>query len=174
MKLKTKARYAIRSMVEIAHSSVGGKPVSLEQVALKTGISRRYLEQLTRQLREAALLRSVRGRKGGYLLALPAADITIGHIVEAVIGPINIVECVPRPELCLIADTCECRMIYESINDRIVRAMNAHSLADLARGVWLEKVGPGISVASPPDSPESTEGDVVLPVGPCGSPCANS
>jgi len=132
MKLKTRARYALRSMIEIARATHVDQPVSLERVARRTGISRRYLEQLTRCLRETELVISIRGRSGGYLLARSAEDIKVGQIVEAVIGPINIVDCVMRPEQCLIADVCECREIYKAINERVLQAMNDYSLAQLA------------------------------------------
>ena len=134
MQPKTRARYALKSMVEIARSSQVGQPISLERVARKTGISRRYLEQLTKGLREASLLKSVRGRSGGYQLAQPAGEIRVGQIIEAVIGPINIVDCVLMPETCLQADLCECRAVYQHINGRIADALKSISLSGLAKG----------------------------------------
>lgn len=132
MKLKSRARYALRAMIEIARSSKEGKPASLEKIASRTGISRRYLEHLVVSMRKDGLVNSVRGRRGGYMLACAAREIRLGQIIEAVIGPVNIVDCVRRPELCLIADVCECREIYQVINDRVLQALNAYSLADLA------------------------------------------
>ena len=93
MKLKTRARYALRSMIEIARSSEAGRPISLVKIARRTGISRRYMEHLVGNLRDATLVKSVRGRHGGYHLARPAEEVLLGQVVEAVIGPISIVDC---------------------------------------------------------------------------------
>jgi len=136
-------------------------------VAQRTGISRRYLEQLIGALRNATLVESVRGRNGGYFLARPPETIKVGQIIEAVNGPIQIVDCITRPELCLIADNCECRLIYQNINAQIIKALNDYSLADLASGLWFEKVGPGLSVAV---EGEDAQPEVAVPLGPCNTP----
>jgi Rrf2 family protein len=131
MKLSTRARYALRMMVEIARRP-GTDLVSLGDVALSTKISKRYLDQLAIALKSNSLIRSMRGRGGGYQLARRAADISVGQIIEAAIGPINVVECVRHPDTCLKSDGCECRWVYERINDGIVNLLNGMSLAELA------------------------------------------
>jgi len=138
MKLSTRARYALRSMIAISQLSRNGKPISLEQVAKKTKISRRYLEQLVIGLKKASLLKGVSGRSGGYLLARSAEEIKIGQIVEAAIGPINIVHCVRDPESCMKSDGCECRLLYCLINNGITRILNEYSLANLSDKKSLE------------------------------------
>ena len=117
-----------------------GKAISLDRVAKATQISRRYLEQLAMSLRTASLVRSVAGRNGGYLLAQPAKEIRLGRIIEASIGPINIVECVGRPETCLKADVCECRLLYSMVNQRIETAFNEFTLADLSDKKWRRRM----------------------------------
>jgi Rrf2 family protein len=131
MKLSTRARYALRMMLEIARRP-GTNPVSLGDVAVRTKISKRYLDQLAIALKSNSLIRSMRGRGGGYQLARRANDISVGQIIEAAIGPINVVECVRHPETCLMSDGCECRWVYEKINDGIVNLLNRMSLAELA------------------------------------------
>ncbi|MCX7011480.1 MAG: Rrf2 family transcriptional regulator [Candidatus Sumerlaeota bacterium] len=137
MKLSTRARYALRSMVAISRLSDGGSPVSLHEVAKAIRVSRRYLDLLCIALRNASLLKSTPGRRGGYRLARPAKDIRVGQIVEASIGPINIVECVGHPEACLLTDTCECRLLYSLINNRIRDVLYDYSLADLSDKSWV-------------------------------------
>jgi Rrf2 family protein len=137
MKLSTRARYALRMMVEIAVRP-GTDPVSLGLVAENTKISKRYLDQLALALKTSSLMRSMRGRGGGYRLARPAKEISVGQIIEAAIGPINVVECVRCPELCLKSEYCECRWVYERINSAIVKVLNGMSLAELAD---MNKVG---------------------------------
>ena len=140
MKLSSRARYALRCMIAISRLSSDSKPVSLERVAQSTRISRRYLEQLAIALKNASLLRGVSGKGGGYLLARPAGEIKVGQIIEAGIGPINIVDCVRHPELCLKVEVCECRLLYVLINHRITQVLNEFSLADLVDKDWLKKI----------------------------------
>lgn len=134
MKLSTRARYALRMMIEIAKETNDDKTVSLSQIAKSTNLSRKYLEQLAIGLRAASLITGISGKGGGYILAKPSKEIRIGQIIEAAIGPINIVECVLRPEMCIAVDYCDCRWIYKRINERIVEVLNDFSLADLAAG----------------------------------------
>ena len=131
MKLSTRARYALRMMVAIVRQANGTGAVSLSDVAVKTHISRRYLEQLAIALKHASLVRGITGKGGGYLLTRPASEISLGQIIEAAIGPINIVECVLHPEACIESDFCECRWVYQTINDRIIGVLNDLSLDDL-------------------------------------------
>lgn len=132
MKLTTRARYALRAMVQIARGGRDGKPVSISDIAEKTAVSKRYLEQLVIPLKNATLIRGVSGKQGGYLLAKPADAIRVGDIIEAAIGPINIVDCVNDPDLCMKLEWCECRPLYVLLNQRIRGAFNAFTLADLA------------------------------------------
>ena len=134
MKLSTRARYALRMMVEIAQKTNGDENVSLSQVAESSDLPRRYLEQLAIGLKNASLITGMSGKAGGYVLAKSPSSIRVGQIVEAVIGPINIVDCVLSPEMCLKADFCDCRWIYRHINERITEVLNDYSLADLAAG----------------------------------------
>ena len=126
-------------MIELARSGADGKPVSLDAVGRKTGVSRRYLEQLAIGLKQAGLVRGVSGRRGGYVLQRAASDIRVGDIVEAAIGPVSIVDCVASPEWCLKSDTCECRAVYSLINRQITQVLNGYSLADMADREWLRR-----------------------------------
>lgn len=132
MKLSTKARYALRSMIVISRLSQDGQPVSLERVARLTRTSRGYLEQLARKLKRASLVRGIAGRHGGYVLGRAPEEINLGHIVEAAIGPINVVKCVLEPNTCTISDCCECREVYCLLNEGIRQVLQRVSLADLA------------------------------------------
>jgi len=118
-------------MIEIARWP-GKDLVSVGHIAEHTHLSKGYLDQLAVALKTSSLVRSTRGRGGGHQLARPAEDISVGHIIEAAIGPINVVGCVRQPETCLKSDYCECRWVYERINDAIVNVLNDMSLAELA------------------------------------------
>lgn len=133
MKLNTKARYALSAMAAIADSNDAGEPLSVRSLGRRTQISRYYLGQLLTRLVAVGLLQSRRGRKGGYSLARSAGDISIGQIVNAVAGPINIVACIGQPEVCDFAEQCRCRTLYRALNQRITVALDAFTLADFAR-----------------------------------------
>jgi len=153
LKLSTRARYALRMTLDVARHGSDGHPVNLAGVAQRCGLSRGYLEQLAPALRAAQLLRSVAGRGGGYVLARPASKITIGHIVEATIGPISIVPCVGDPMRCERQEGCECRLVYTLINYRIGEVLHAYTLADLLDTEWIQAFR------------EKVDGLTTLPVG---------
>ena len=149
MKLSTRARYALASMLAISRLEEGNHPVSLGLVAQKTQISKRYLEQLVIALKNASLLRGISGRGGGYLLSRKPSEIRIGEIIEAAIGPVNIVDCVLTPDVCLKSDFCECRMVYALMNKRITEVLNEFTLADMDDKAWTNGVRKELSEDSP-------------------------
>jgi Rrf2 family protein len=153
MKLSTRGRYALRAMIAIAKSGEASKPMSLQQIAERTQISRRYLEQLAIALKGSGLLRGLSGKGGGYFLGRSPAEIKIGEIFEAAIGPVNIVECVVHPEQCLRALSCECRAVYDLINQKINRVLNDISLANLADPGILKRIPGGLPGLENPGEP---------------------
>lgn len=141
LRVSTRARYALRLMLDVARNSCDNGPVSLSSVAKRTAISRGYLEQVALALRSASLLRGVSGRRGGYRLAAPAEEVTVGRIFEALIGPIALVDCVDDPAACPLSDGCECRVVYRLLNERIVEVLEGHTLADLMNPEWMRTYG---------------------------------
>lgn len=140
MKLSTRARYALRMMVIFArHDGDKSAVMSLNDVASEANVSRRYLEQLVIGLKNGALIRGKSGKGGGYALAKPADQIKIRQIVESAIGPINIVECVLQPDLCMKSEYCECRSLYGLINRKITSVLDGIVLADLVDGDRLKE-----------------------------------
>lgn len=140
MKLSTRARYALRMMMVFARHSGEHGVISLNEVSQEARISRRYLEQLVIGLKNGALIRGKSGKGGGYALAQPPDTIRLRQIVESAIGPINIVDCVLQPEICVKADMCECRMLYGLINHKITSVLDALVLADLVDRDKLKEV----------------------------------
>src|SRR5438309_8477294 len=93
MMFSTKAEYGVRVMVELAKHA-GEEPVPLAEIAATDGLPLAYLEHLVARLRKAGLVSSKRGARGGYLLARPAAEITMAEVVEALEGAIAPIECI--------------------------------------------------------------------------------
>ena len=91
MKLSTKPRYGLRILAQIAADGGDKTPVCGKAVASKQGISIAYIEQILIPMRNAGLVRTVRGRNGGYMLDRPAADITLLEIIELFEGRLELV-----------------------------------------------------------------------------------
>lgn len=91
MKISTKGRYGLTIMIELAKSR-GQGPISLKTIAKNNDLSEHYLEQLASPLRNAGLIKSIRGAYGGYILAKEPESITAGDIIRVLEGPIMLVE----------------------------------------------------------------------------------
>lgn len=91
MKVSTKGRYGLRSMIDLALNSASGH-VALGSIAERQNISLNYLEQVFSSLRKAGLVKSVKGAQGGYLLGDNPSKITIGRILRTLEGDLSLVE----------------------------------------------------------------------------------
>jgi Rrf2 family protein len=116
MKFSTKSRYALRLMLDIANVGEGGY-VPLRDVSERQGISVKYLEQIVPQLAKAGLVKSSRGPRGGYGLAVDASKCTPGDVIRAVEGNIAVVACLGgRPNACERAAHCPTLGFWERMN----------------------------------------------------------
>lgn len=88
MRLTSKGRYAVRAILDLTFNS-NGKPVRLQEISERQSISLHYLEQLFRRLRKGAVVKSVRGPGGGYVLARTMDDISVREVLTSVGENIN-------------------------------------------------------------------------------------
>lgn len=167
MRVGKRARYTLRLMMDIGREDRRGKPVPIGSIARTSGISRRYLDQLTLPLKNAALINSHSGRNGGYTLGKPASDISIGEILKATDGPVIISECVADPSVCLSSAHCGCRLLFSQIQQRLTDLLAEYSLADLIKGT-----GPWSSAGS--EEPLAQLGARMLMDGPAQTVSADS
>lgn len=86
MKLSVKSDYAARAVLALARHYPTGAAVRVEELAAEQGIPANYLVQILIELKGQGVVRSVRGKEGGYLLARPPANISIGDVLRAVHG----------------------------------------------------------------------------------------
>ena len=112
MKLSTRSRYGVRILVDLARHH-DQRPVQISEISKRQDISVKYLEQLIRPLKHADLVTSVRGPKGGHLLAKNPKNITLGQIVRLFEGQSDLVECVSDPEKCAMSDDCQVRLAWK-------------------------------------------------------------
>ena len=97
MKISTKGRYGLTIMIELARK-YGDGPISLKSIAEGNDLSAHYLEQLAAPLRNAGLIKSIRGAYGGYILGKEPITIKAGDIIRVLEGPIVLVEGIEEEE----------------------------------------------------------------------------
>jgi Rrf2 family transcriptional regulator, cysteine metabolism repressor len=132
MKVSTKGRYGLRAMMDLAIHQTSATPIYLSGIAKRQGISEKYLEQIFATLQSAGLVRTVRGRKGGYLLTRPPQEITLSEIFRVLEGPCNLVTCISEPSTCERTPRCATRELWQLLGDRMEEVLAGTTLADLA------------------------------------------
>lgn len=130
MKLSTKGRYGLRALIDLALYSEN-ETVSIQSIASRQNISDSYLEQLMRKLRSAGLIVSVRGAQGGYKLARPANEISVGDVLRALEGSLEAVTCGGEDNSCQGADLCVTKFVWERINSSIRDTVDSIKLSQL-------------------------------------------
>lgn len=132
MRLSTRGRYGLKAMFDLA-LFFGDGPVSLTSIAERQAISVNYLEQLITPLRKSALVKSVRGAQGGYMLAKDPKEITVGEILTTLEGPLAPTDCVIEEDdgVCDHSNYCVTKVIYEKIYDSITNVVNSITLQDM-------------------------------------------
>lgn len=109
----------------------GKGPLLLRSVSEQEGISLKYLEQLVIPLRSAGLIKSVRGAKGGYLLAKEPSAIKLLDFLDPLEGGVSLVECVDCPEICDRAEECRARKLWRTVQRAMTEKFSSITLADL-------------------------------------------
>ena len=132
MKLSTKGRYGLRALIDLAVYSEESA-VSIGSIAARQKISESYLEQLMAKLRKAGMVVSIRGAGGGYRLARPAGEISVGDILRALEGNLEAVACdgLKSDRGCEDADVCVTKYVWQKINESITRAVDDIKLSQL-------------------------------------------
>lgn len=130
MKLSTRGRYGVRAMLELAMNS-GKGPVPLRDLASRQEISAKYLEQLLIPLKGAGLVKSIRGARGGYMLAFEPSRISLYDIVRSLEGPLAPVECVEDAAYCERVGGCTVHLVWGEMGKILVDYLTRLTLADL-------------------------------------------
>ena len=132
MLISSKGRYALRLMIYIAAFGDDEGKIALREVAERENISLKYLEQLVRPLMSAGLLKSVRGKGGGYMLARPAEEVRAGDILRAAEGSTSAVACEGLEGACGRADLCSTVKFWTGLEAAIDAYVDGVTLAELA------------------------------------------
>lgn len=133
MLLSTKGRYGLRAVLDLAvHADE--ETVALSQIAERQGISINYLEQLIAKLKKAGIVKGIRGAQGGYMLAVPAHEVSVGSILRALEGDLSPVDCsevIQGDSICTSSDSCVTKYVWKRISDSINEAVDSIKLSEL-------------------------------------------
>lgn len=131
MKISTKGRYALRTMLDLASHDTGAL-IPLKDIALRQGITIKYLEQVMNLLSKAGYVRSVRGAGGGYRLARSASEYIVGDILRVAEGSLAPIPCL-EDEInhCPKASECMTLDFWHGLADAINNYVDSVTLEDL-------------------------------------------
>ena len=144
MILSKKGEYALRSLINLGLAAeVKRDLVQVSELAESDQLPVKFLEQIMQALKEAGLVSSVRGKFGGYRLAKPAREITIGQVVRLIDGPLAPIGCVSQSayEKCTCPDEAHCglRMLMLDVRNAIAGILDRYTLADVVE-ITLRKL----------------------------------
>jgi Rrf2 family protein len=109
----------------------GKGPIPLKQIADEENLSESYLEQLVSQLRKEGLLKSVRGAQGGYMLAMPPEEITVGNVLRVLEGNLAPADCIMEDYGCENEENCITKLVWIKIKDSIDEVVDSITLQDM-------------------------------------------
>ena len=128
MRLSKKCQYALKAVFELAMRN-NAQPVKIHDIAKAQRISPRFLEVIMNELRHGSFVESRRGAEGGYLLAKEAKDITIGHIIRYIQGPIEIAG--ENDSVASAPGDNAFQKLFNDINSAVSRVCDDKTFADL-------------------------------------------
>ncbi|MGA6992725.1 MAG: RrF2 family transcriptional regulator [Candidatus Deferrimicrobiaceae bacterium] len=130
MKITTRGRYAVMALVSLAGAS-HGNPVSLKDISRQEDISELYLQQLFVNLRRRNRVKSVRGPGGGFILARPPAEITVGEIIRVAEGKNASVGCRSSGRKCGMIERCKTQNMWDTLETRIDEFLDSITIENL-------------------------------------------
>ena len=135
--LSQKAKYALHALLYLADRPAG-EPTLIADIAESQQMPRKFLELILLELKRHGLVRSMRGKHGGYTLAKPADSISFGQVVRYIDGPLALVPCASRTAYrrcddCLSEDECAIRDTMRRARDAMARILDNSNLADAIR-----------------------------------------
>ena len=130
MNFTTKSRYAVNALADLQHLSNDQSPVALKDIARRQGIDLTYLEQLFRKLRIAGIVKSIRGRNGGYVYASQPQSISIKSIMHAVEENLDATNCAGTSS-CHSGQKCNSHKLWDDLNSVVDEFLTDISITDL-------------------------------------------
>src|SRR6201985_2638823 len=129
--MSAKAEYAVRAMVQLATVS-GGTLVKTDDLAQAQGIPPQFLVDILSPLRNDRLVRSHRGRDGGYELARPGDEISIADVLRCIDGPLASVRDIGLGDLPYSGPTTALTDVWRALRASMRSVLEETSIADVA------------------------------------------
>jgi Rrf2 family protein len=133
--LTQKARYAVHALIVLADHA-DDEPLMIADIAERARVPRKFLEQILLELKKRGIVRSVRGRSGGYLLGRDPKDITFADILRVIDGPIALSPCASvtaytKCNDCFDEKTCAIRKVLLAARDATAAVLETRTLASM-------------------------------------------
>jgi len=157
--LSARAKYGLKALVRLAREPQLRALLGAD-LAARDQIPRKFLEQILLDLKHRGLLRTRRGRNGGYQLMRPPGEITVGEIVRGLDGPIAPISCVSLTahaqacDECLDETTCGTHLVMQQVRDSMSRILDSTTLADVVRMI-AAAASPPVLEPAPPRAPSA-------------------
>lgn len=136
--MSAKAEYAVRAMVQLA--AVDGGLVKSDDLAKSQGIPAQFLVDILSVLRTDRLVRSHRGRDGGYELARPATEISVADVLRCIDGPLASVRDIGLGDLPYTGPTKALTDVWRALRASMRAVLEETTLADVASGTLPDHV----------------------------------
>lgn len=131
MRITQEADYALRICAFLSKSE---KPVGAPQLSEELCIPERFTSKILRRLMLSGLTTSSRGAYGGFSLSIPARDLSLLRVIEAIDGPIAIRHCLDDGHICTYSenkDTCRFHCVFEELNRMLRSRLDMLSIEDI-------------------------------------------
>lgn len=144
MKLSKRGEYALRALIDFGIAQELGRPMlKVGELVEKERLPVKFLEQILYQLKGAGYIDTKRGKAGGYFLAKPLKEISFGHVIRLIDGPLAPIACVSLTAYerctCPDEDHCGLRMLMLDVRNAIARILDRYVLADVVE-ITLRKM----------------------------------
>lgn len=132
MKINTKTRYGLRTLLELALNSNNTGGIYQKEIAERQNISNRYLDHIIASLKTAGLVTNVSGKKSGYKLSKQPSEISMYDVYKAFDNRMQIIDCLADDASCPGILSCSAREFWQNLNNSIIKHMESVKLTDIA------------------------------------------
>src|SRR5260370_30684649 len=140
--LSHKSKYALKALLVLSEE-YGNGPLLISDIAEREHIPKRFLELILLELKNHGILRSKKGKGGGYLLSKPPAQLSVGHVLRMLEGPLALLPCVSKTayekcEECRDEKTCGIRLLMKEVRDATATILDSTTFADVLKRARMD------------------------------------